>query len=112
MCMENSIKLEEENQGKLFTISEIGKMLGKTRSMIVGLIDELKLVNKSNNNTQLYNYNDLQKIIKLNEYKTYFYSLYSQHDLCKICDLYENTIKHIIKELNIIGEKNKKYTRY
>ena len=46
MCMENSIKLEEENQEKLFTISEIGKMLGKTRSMIVGLIDELKLVSK------------------------------------------------------------------
>ena len=112
MCIENSIKLEEENQEKLFTISEIGKMLGKTRSMIVGLVDELNLVNKSNNNTQLYNYNDLQKIIKLNEYKTYFYSLYSQHDLCKICDLYENTIKRIIKELNIIGETYKKYTRY
>ena len=63
--MENSIKLEEENQEKLFTISEIGKMLGKTRSMIVGLVDELNLVNKSNNNTRLYNYNDLQKNNKI-----------------------------------------------
>ena len=60
MCMENSIKLEEENQEKLFTISEIGKMLGKTRSMIVGLIDELKLVSECDK-TKKYNGDDYRE---------------------------------------------------
>lgn len=111
MCMENSIELEEENQGKLLTISEIGKMLGKTRSMIVGLVDELKLVSKCNE-IKKYNENDFNKIKELIEFKKYFKSLYSTNDIHKICGIAFASVINIINDLQLKGLTYGEYTRY
>ena len=110
--MENSIELEEENQGKLFTISEIGKMLGKTRSMIVGLIDELKLVSKCDK-TKKYNGDDINKIKELIEFKKCFRSLYSTDEIHKICGIAFASVTNIINDLQLKGVTyNKGYEDY
>ena len=111
MCMENSIELEEENQGKLFTISEIGKMLGKTRSMIVGLIDELKLVSKCDK-TKKYNGDDINKIKELIEFKKCFRSLYSTDEIHKICGIAFASVTNIINDLQLKGVTYGQWTRY
>lgn len=111
MCMENSIELKEENQGKLFTISEIGKMLGKTRSMIVLLIKELELISKCNE-IKKYDKDDFDKIKELIEFKKYFKSLYSTDEIHKICGIAFSCITHIIEDLQLKGVTYGQWTRY
>lgn len=111
MCMENSIELEEENQGKLFTISEIGKMLGKTRSMIVQLIKELELISKCNE-IKKYDKDDFDKIKELIEFKKYFRSLYSTDEIHKICGIAFASVTNIINDLQLKGVTYGQWTRY
>lgn len=111
MCMENSIKLEEENQGKLFRIFEIMKLCNTSRSVTETLIDELNLVSKSDK-IKLYDEKDVNKIKKSITFKKYFESLYSTNDIRKICGIAFASVTNIINDLQLKGVTYHQFTRY
>ena len=109
--MENNIRLEEENQGKLFRIFEIMKLYNISRYVTETLIDELNLLSKSNEN-KLYDEKDVNKIKELIEFKKYFESLYSTNDIHKICGIAYGSVENIIEDLQLKGVTYGQYTRY